>query len=541
MPDNNKHKIFSKEELFKLLDEKRSLPPEADDFDKEAMEGLSMLTDRKKLDGLNNSIDEVLRKEKMKARKRKNLYFLSAAASLLLVIGLFFLLKDASFDKKENELAENTKVVNDISPPDQTKVLEESPAEEKKLAKETVNSPAATATGETSENLEKTRELGLAKSKESVSAGGDAVTMAPTEVAANIQTKAEERKQTAEDEATVKADRDDVSGGKDYKTSLAKDDQWKKDELKKSELKLEDKEKEKDKKTRYETNTVWVTPSSPSKSAGGSTGESKSKTEDLRNKNQDSKDGNFAAGVSGNVAASEKNAEIAVSGKQSSKGPDRKSNAIKQPAAKPDSIVTDMLAGYSYYDQKPDKDKGIVQGGEPQKVMQTTTPVQTQNEIVTTPNSVALKESADVPAEQKLAQEESNKKATRHEAQLDNTTIADIQNAEPKSVSRGNATLESAEFNGGKEALQQYVKKNLKISSPKKTGTIIAEFVVTKEGKIDTGTVKITTKIKNCDPCSKDVKDLVKTMPKLKPATENGRAMERKQKMSIDYNSEKAK
>src|ERR1700758_4095667 len=98
-PDNNKHKIFSKEELFKLIEEKKSLPPEADDFDKEALEGLSMLTDRKKVDGLNNSIDEILLLEKKKANKKRNIYILSAAASLVLIISFFFLLKNNSFEK----------------------------------------------------------------------------------------------------------------------------------------------------------------------------------------------------------------------------------------------------------------------------------------------------------------------------------------------------------------------------------------------------------------------------------------------------------
>ena len=107
MPDNNKHKIFSKEELFKLLDEQRSLPPDADDFDREAMEGLAMLKDRNKIEGLDNSIDEVLRHEKEKAKKKRSLYVLSAAASLLLLVGLFFLWKDTAFEKKGKTLAEN--------------------------------------------------------------------------------------------------------------------------------------------------------------------------------------------------------------------------------------------------------------------------------------------------------------------------------------------------------------------------------------------------------------------------------------------------
>ncbi len=546
MQPDNKHKIFSKEELLKLIDEKKSLPPAADDFDKEALEGLSMLTNRSKLDVLDNSIDEVLRHEKTKARKRKNLYFLAAAASLTLIIGIFFILKDTSFDKKESVLAENTKTVNDVAQSDQTKLFEESPAEEKKSSEGTVNSPASTglgtsaitATGEASGKTEKARELDeIAKSNGSSSVAGDVITVPPAEVAANIQTKTENRNMAGED-----AETDKDRGGKDYKTSLARDDQWKKDELKKDEVKLEDKEKEKDKKMRYETNTVWVDHTNPSGGIGGAKDRSKSKTDDSRSKKQDTQGGNVAAGVSKNVSAPVKNAEVVVTEKLATKGPDRKVNAAKQTTAKPDSVVTDMLAGYSYYDQK--SDKGIVQEGEMQKVQQTTTPVQTQNEV-TTSSTVLLKETADIPAEQKFSPEESNKKGGKNETQPDNT-IADIQNAEPQKADPkvavgGSRVLESAEFIGGKENLQQYVKKNLKISSPKKKGKIVAEFVVTREGKIDTGTVKITTKIKNCEPCSKDVSELVKTMPKLKPAAENGKAMERKQKISVDYNSDKVK
>ena len=529
MPDSNKHKIVSKEELFKLIDEKKSLPPEADDFDKEAMEGLSMLTDRAKLDGLNNSIDEVLRQEAALSKKKRNIYILSAAASLVLIIGIFFLLKDNSFEKKENVLAENTKTVNDISKQKEPKNLEESPATEKKSPEGTsVNSPVTITTGETSGKSEKERALkSFAKSNQNGSSGGDAMATPPTEVAANLQTKTENRNMAGED---AEADKD--KGGKDYKTSLAKDDQLKREETKKGDLKLEDEEQEKDKKTRYEVNTVWTSSSNPASGVGGAKDESKNKTDDYRNKNQDTQDGNIAAGSNAAISP-QKSAEVAVHEKQSSKGPDKKRKLSKGEVVKPDSVVTDMLAGYSYYDQKPDK--GIVQGGEPQKVQQAITPVQTQNEV-TLSNISAQKESADIPGEQKYARDVSNKKGGKQETQLDNS-IAEIQNAEPKAAVRGNTTLESAEFIGGKEELQQYVKKNLKISSPKKSGTIVAEFVVTKEGKIDTGTVKITTKIKNCDPCSKDVSELVKTMPTWKPAKENGRVMERKQKLSVKYNS----
>ncbi|HWY38768.1 MAG TPA: hypothetical protein VNY73_09430 [Bacteroidia bacterium] len=507
MPDNNKHKIFSKEELFKLLDEQGSLPPDADDFDREAMEGLAMLKDRNKIEGLDNSIDEVLRREKEKAKKKRSLYVLSAAASLLLLAGLFFLWKDIAFEKKDKNLAENVQPVAGNPAFHEPKAQEESPAVEKKAPN--ANNTVTTGTnGEASGKEGKASGGDLAlKSGESTSAG-NAVAAPPAEKAVTESTL--ESRVVNEDKET---DRDQkIVDGKEYKKSLTKQDQLKKEEAKKQEGLVED---EKD-KTRYLTNTVWTT--TPSNAAGAAD-ESKNKNDDYR-----SKDGN---GITENSKSPQKSAELGTYEMQKSKSAGKKSKSKEQPGAKPDSVVTDMLAGYSYYNDQLNS-KGLVQGGAPEKSQQATaTPVQTQTQNTEPSGNIA--QSINVPAEEKVV---SDKTTTRHESQPDNTA-----NVGPQTAVRGNVLEEPAQFVGGTAAMQQYVKKNLKISSPGKAGVIEAEFVVEQDGKIDTGSVKITTKIKNCDPCSKDVSNMVKTMPKWKPATEKGKTTNRKQKLSVQYDS----
>jgi hypothetical protein len=513
MQPDNKHKPFSKEELFRLIDEKRSLPPEADDFDKEAMEGLSMLTDRERVEGLNNSIDEILRSETKKAKRKKNIYIFSAAASVILIIGLFFLLKDISFDKKENAIAENNTPANETAKQEDLKTSDEKIPLEKKLEEENNKTSVTVADAEGKEE-KKDESTGAFKSKENATRG-DLGAAPPAEVTVATQEKSESRK-TANEELEKEAD-DRSQGGKDYKSVLAK----REEDAKRSEPKLADKEKD---KTRYLTNTVWTTTPAAAGGAGVAVDESKKRTDDYRSKNQTDAD---ISGVAGNdnVAAPQKSAELAQYEKQKSNGPDKKTKNKKEQTAKPDSAVVNMLDGYAYYDKV---DKGLAQGGEPPKTPQSSAaPVQTQTE------SGSFAKAADIPAEQKADQNFAGKKSGKHEGQPDNAN-ADLQQTQTKSAIRANSNGE--EFVGGTETMQQYVKKNLKISSPQKSGTIEAEFVVNKDGKVDTGSVKITKKIKNCNPCSEDVKELVKAMPPLKPAMEKGKATSRKQKISIDYN-----
>ncbi|MDP2386361.1 MAG: hypothetical protein Q8M29_08310 [Bacteroidota bacterium] len=108
--DKNKKNIDA-EEFFKLLDaDKDQDLSHLDDFDKEALEGLKMMKDHKKLNTLNTSIDEKLEEliaEEKKGKGRTGLYFLSIAASIALVIGLFFVFKKSEV-KNEMALAKET-------------------------------------------------------------------------------------------------------------------------------------------------------------------------------------------------------------------------------------------------------------------------------------------------------------------------------------------------------------------------------------------------------------------------------------------------
>jgi hypothetical protein len=101
----------------------------------------------------------------------------------------------------------------------------------------------------------------------------------------------------------------------------------------------------------------------------------------------------------------------------------------------------------------------------------------------------------------------------------------------------GAHSFTSPTFSGGDEALQKFVKDNLTISNPDKSGTLVAQFTIKADGGIDAGTVKILTPLKDCEVCSKDVIELIKKMPKWQPASENGKPQAYLQKLSVPYNS----
>ncbi len=112
----NKHKTLSPEELFRLMDADESDvgATEVDDFEREAMEGLKLLKDRQKtLQETNARIDTLLEEEKNKKtgiphQRRNNLYILAVAASLFLMVGLFFIFKYSGADDKIT-MAQETK------------------------------------------------------------------------------------------------------------------------------------------------------------------------------------------------------------------------------------------------------------------------------------------------------------------------------------------------------------------------------------------------------------------------------------------------
>lgn len=84
------------EDFLRSIDQNQPLNEEMDDFDKDAMEGLRLVKDRDRLFSLNSRIDEVLEQANKSGiettSSRKLYYFIGMAASLALLVGLFFLM-----------------------------------------------------------------------------------------------------------------------------------------------------------------------------------------------------------------------------------------------------------------------------------------------------------------------------------------------------------------------------------------------------------------------------------------------------------------
>lgn len=101
----NEKKTYSKEELLKIIKEGRGTPSGMDDFEKDALEGLQMLNSYRKADELNSEVDRIIAGDKRKKR-RTLVYFISAAASLALIISLFYLVKEDTVKAEKKELAQ---------------------------------------------------------------------------------------------------------------------------------------------------------------------------------------------------------------------------------------------------------------------------------------------------------------------------------------------------------------------------------------------------------------------------------------------------
>ncbi|MEO8760861.1 MAG: energy transducer TonB, partial [Bacteroidia bacterium] len=89
-------------------------------------------------------------------------------------------------------------------------------------------------------------------------------------------------------------------------------------------------------------------------------------------------------------------------------------------------------------------------------------------------------------------------------------------------------------FINGDSAFAAYAKQNLKISSTINSGIIVVEFLVDKNGKA--ANIEILKSLNNCDACSKDVIDFIKSIKKWQPAIQNGNAISAPKKISIQYN-----
>jgi hypothetical protein len=105
----DKHNIYSREELLKMIKDGTPLPENADAFDLEALEGLKLLKDSTILPKLDAEVDKILLQEKKKETRKKTIYYFSAAASLLLIIGLVFLFKNEAAIKNDKVVAQAEK------------------------------------------------------------------------------------------------------------------------------------------------------------------------------------------------------------------------------------------------------------------------------------------------------------------------------------------------------------------------------------------------------------------------------------------------
>lgn len=91
-----------------------------------------------------------------------------------------------------------------------------------------------------------------------------------------------------------------------------------------------------------------------------------------------------------------------------------------------------------------------------------------------------------------------------------------------------------SEFVGGKKALDEYIKKNLKVPATCPAEEIvIVKFSVDATGKISKP--KIESKTGNCDDCEKEALNFVKNMPNWKAATQDGKAIASKQQVVLSF------
>lgn len=91
------------------------------------------------------------------------------------------------------------------------------------------------------------------------------------------------------------------------------------------------------------------------------------------------------------------------------------------------------------------------------------------------------------------------------------------------------------EYNGGFEALIQYITTNLEgVSNPKKKrsvpkedlfegGRVIVRFIIEKDGTVSN--VVLEERLRKCEPCNREAIRVVKSMPKWKPGSKNGKAV----------------
>lgn len=92
-----------------------------------------------------------------------------------------------------------------------------------------------------------------------------------------------------------------------------------------------------------------------------------------------------------------------------------------------------------------------------------------------------------------------------------------------------NIVEQDAEFPGGFEVLNQFIRENINLneviefSDKEMNNRVFVQFVVNKEGLIED--IKIMKATTYCPPCNKEAIRLVASMPRWKPGMVNGKAV----------------
>lgn len=95
------------------------------------------------------------------------------------------------------------------------------------------------------------------------------------------------------------------------------------------------------------------------------------------------------------------------------------------------------------------------------------------------------------------------------------------------------------EFPGGKDAVKEFVKANLKFPAGAKNkniqGKLVVKFVVNRLGYPES--IRIVMPIANCEECSAEAVRLVSAMPRWKPGAINGKTAKFNYNLPLDFNN----
>lgn len=465
----NKNNI-SKEDFLKLFDSDEPAKLDGlDDFEKEAAEGLKLMKNPSLVNSIDEKIDEKLTElisEGKKGRSKGGMYFLAIAASIVLVIGLFFI-----FKQTENDLIKNVAVVDETKPAKDEQPIED--ALNKSDSDEKINSEAKEKNAEQIDNSGGNYKESLKNEFSSNGTSIPATTLDAIPKEPDLSAKAkgtdgflgptdnENKKIT-----TITTSKEGVNSKKDANNDYA--------------MTFDEVALEEDNAVKVSGNTKTVV----------NNGEVKGNVDDAGVK--DKRDAETKAKVSPDRYAK-------VLAEQTAK---RK--AEEEAAKKSAEVVTAKKK------TKFDEDITVNARSETSIINENSSNMNTGSGATTVPSTSAgvINNTSNVPSSALT---------------VTNTT-----------GSGGGTNYVVSEFVGGKQALDNYIKANLKIpESCLSEEVIVIRFDVSANGEISKS--KILSKTGNCKDCEKEAHAFVKKMPNWKPATSSGKAIASTQQITLSF------